>query len=159
MGSTGCTMPCSTRSIPQSFADTDGDGVGDLRGVIDRLDYIASLGIDTIWFNPCFASPFVDAGYDVSDYLQIAPRYGSNDDMVELVEKAEQRGIRVFLDPVAGHTSIEHPWFQQEFNADGPDPAGDRYVWCEELPSGRGRTTSRVAGLGAAHRDHVPAGI
>jgi glycosidase len=119
---------------PQSFADSDGDGVGDLRGVIDRLDHIASLGVDVIWFNPCFASPFVDAGYDVSDYLTIAPRYGTNADLAELVAKARERGIRVLLDLVAGHTSIEHPWFRKELAADGPDPAGDRYIWCEELP-------------------------
>src|SRR5690348_4383645 len=75
---------------PQSFADSDADGVGDLRGVIGRLDSIASLGVDTLWFNPCFASPFVDAGYDVSDYLTIAPRYGSNADMVELLAEAKQ---------------------------------------------------------------------
>ena len=90
---------------PQSYADSDGDGIGDLRGVIGRLDYIASLGVDTVWFNPCFASPFVDAGYDVSDYLQIAPRYGTNDDMVQLVAEAKRRGMRVLLDLVAGHTS------------------------------------------------------
>lgn len=120
---------------PQSFADANGDGVGDLRGVIHRLDHIASLGVDTIWFNPCFASPFVDAGYDVADYLAIAPRYGTNEDMIELVAAAKERGIRILLDLVAGHTSIEHPWFQRELHADGPDPAGDRYVWCEQLPA------------------------
>ncbi|WP_336921798.1 alpha-amylase family glycosyl hydrolase [Aquipuribacter sp. SD81] len=119
---------------PQSFADSDGDGVGDLRGVIDRLDHIASLGVDAIWFNPCFASPFVDAGYDVADYLRIAPRYGTNDDMVELVEKARERGIRVILDLVVGHTSTEHEWFQAELHADGPSPEGDRYVWRDEAP-------------------------
>ena len=121
---------------PQSYADSDGDGIGDLRGVIDHLDHIESLGVTAIWFNPCFASPFVDAGYDVSDYLRIAPRYGTNDDLVELVAEAAKRGIRVILDLVAGHTSIEHPWFQREMNAAGPDPEGDRYVWCEELPVG-----------------------
>ncbi|MCY1141015.1 alpha-amylase family glycosyl hydrolase [Actinoplanes sp. Pm04-4] len=119
---------------PQSFADSNGDGVGDLRGVIDKLDHIASLGVNVIWFNPCFASPFVDAGYDVSDYLTIAPRYGTNEDMAELVVKARERGIRILLDLVAGHTSIEHPWFQKELNADGPDPEGDRYIWAEERP-------------------------
>jgi glycosidase len=119
---------------PQSFSDSKGDGIGDLRGVIERLDHIASLGVDTLWFNPCFASPFVDAGYDVSDYLRIAPRYGSNEDMVELVAEAKRRGIRVLLDLVAGHTSIDHPWFKRELHADGPDPEGDRYVWCKELP-------------------------
>src|SRR4051794_32093529 len=120
---------------PQSFADSDGDGIGDLRGVIDHLDHIASLGADVIWFNPCFASPFVDAGYDVADYLTIAPRYGTNDDMVELVAKARERGIRVLLDLVAGHTSIEHPWFATELAAEGRDAAGDRDIWCEALPA------------------------
>ena len=119
---------------PQSFADANGDGIGDLRGVIDHLDHIASLGVDVIWFNPCFVSPFVDAGYDVADYLTIAPRYGTNDDMVELVVKARERGIRVLLDLVAGHTSIEHPWFQAELAATEPHPDGDRYVWCAEPP-------------------------
>jgi maltose alpha-D-glucosyltransferase/alpha-amylase len=91
--------------------------------------------VNVIWFNPCFASPFVDAGYDVADYLTIAPRYGTNDDMIELVAKAGERGIKVMLDLVAGHTSIEHPWFQRELAADGPDPDGDRYIWCEQLPA------------------------
>ncbi|QZY28512.1 alpha-amylase family glycosyl hydrolase [Nocardioides coralli] len=120
---------------PQSFADSDGDGIGDLRGVIDHLDHVASLGVDAIWFNPCFASPFVDAGYDVSDYLQIAPRYGTNDDLAELVDRARERGLRVILDLVAGHTSIEHEWFQAELAAAGPDPRGDRYIWCEQPPA------------------------
>lgn len=125
---------------PQSFADSDGDGIGDLHGVIERLDYIASLGVDAIWFNPCFESPFVDAGYDVSDYLRIAPRYGTNEDLVELVERARDRGIRVILDLVVGHTSIEHPWFQAELAASGPSPDGDRYIWREDEPdSGWGR--------------------
>lgn len=119
---------------PQSFADSNGDGIGDLRGVIDHLDHLAWLGVNTIWFNPCFDSPFFDAGYDVADYLSIAPRYGTNDDMVELVAKARERGIRVLLDLVAGHTSIEHDWFRREADAAGPDPLGDRYVWAIDPP-------------------------
>src|SRR3954451_24604457 len=112
---------------PQSFADSDGDGIGDLRGVLDHLDHIESLGVNTIWFNPCFASPFRDAGYDVSDYLRVAPRYGSNDDMAELVAAARERGIRVLLDLVAGHTSVAHEWFQRSAN----DPSDHRYVWSD----------------------------
>lgn len=119
---------------PQSFADSDGDGIGDLRGVIDRLDHLSWLGVDTIWLNPCFASPFVDAGYDVSDYLRIAPRYGTNDDLVELVERAGARGIRVLLDLVAGHTSDQHAWFRDSCASSGPDPDGDRYVWALDPP-------------------------
>ncbi len=119
---------------PQSFADSNGDGIGDLRGVIDHLDHLSWLGVTAIWFNPLFASPFVDAGYDVSDYLQVAPRYGTNDDLVELVAAARERGIRVLLDLVAGHTSVEHAWFRAELAADGPGPLGDRYVWADAVP-------------------------
>ena len=75
---------------PQSFADSNGDGIGDLPGVVDHLDHLAWLGVNAIWFNPCFASPFRDAGYDVSDYLQVAPRYGSNDDLVALCAAAQR---------------------------------------------------------------------
>jgi glycosidase len=116
---------------PQSFADTNGDGIGDFAGVIAHLDHLQWLGVNTIWFNPCFASPFVDAGYDVSDYLLVAPRYGTNEDLVRLVEEAKARGIRVLLDLVAGHTSVEHEWFQAELRADGPSPLGDRYIWSD----------------------------
>ena len=116
---------------PQSFADSNGDGIGDLPGALAHLDHLAWLGIDTVWFNPCFASPFVDAGYDVSDYLRIAPRYGTNDDLVAFVDAARARGIRVLLDLVAGHTSVEHQWFQDELQADGPSPEGDRYIWSD----------------------------
>ena len=110
---------------PQSFADSNGDGIGDLAGALGRLDYLAWLGVDAIWFNPCFASPFRDAGYDVSDFLTIAPRYGTNQDMVRFVAAAKERGIRVLLDLVAGHTSVEHPWFRASAAHEGDD----RYIW------------------------------
>ena len=119
---------------PQSFADSNGDGIGDLRGVIDRLDHLEWLGVDAIWFNPLFASPFLDAGYDVSDYLTVAPRYGTNEDLFELIEEAGRRDIRVVLDLVAGHTSTEHAWFQAELAATDSNPAGDRYVWRTDEP-------------------------
>jgi maltose alpha-D-glucosyltransferase/alpha-amylase len=110
---------------PQSFADSNGDGIGDLPGALAHLDHLEWLGVDAVWFNPCFASPFRDAGYDVEDYLTIAPRYGTNENMVAFVEAARRRGIRVLLDLVAGHTSMEHAWFRASA-ADGDD---DRYVW------------------------------
>ncbi|HET9169113.1 MAG TPA: alpha-amylase family glycosyl hydrolase [Actinospica sp.] len=110
---------------PQSFADSNGDGVGDLRGLAARLDHLAWLGVTALWLNPCFASPMRDAGYDVSDYLTIAPRYGTNEDLAALVGQARDRGIRVLLDLVPGHTSDRHPWFQ----AAAEDPADDRYIW------------------------------
>jgi glycosidase len=112
---------------PQSFADSDCDGIGDLRGLIGRLDYLAWLGVDMLWLNPCFASPMGDAGYDVSDYLSIAPRYGTNEDLAELTQAAGRRGIRVLLDLVAGHTSDQHPWFR----AACEDPADGRYIFAE----------------------------
>ncbi len=110
---------------PQSFADSDSDGIGDLPGALAHLDHLAWLGVDAVWFNPCFASPFRDAGYDVSDYLRIAPRYGTNADMVAFVEAARERGIKVVLDLVAGHTSTEHEWFRRS-TASTDD---DRYIW------------------------------
>ncbi|MHA7134240.1 alpha-amylase family glycosyl hydrolase [Oerskovia turbata] len=112
---------------PQSYADSNGDGIGDLAGVIGRLDYLAWLGVDAIWLNPCFVSPFVDAGYDVADFTRVAPRYGTNEDMARLTQEASRRGISVLLDLVAGHTSDEHPWF----TASADDPDDHRYVWSQ----------------------------
>lgn len=114
---------------PQSFADSNGDGIGDLPGALARLDYLEWLGIDTVWFNPCFASPFVDAGYDVSDYLTVAPRYGTNDDLIAFMAAADQRGIRVLLDLVVGHTSVEHAWFREERARAATSDQPDRYIW------------------------------
>jgi len=114
---------------PQSFADSDGDGIGDLAGIADRLDYLSWLGVNTVWLNPCFVSEFGDAGYDVADYLTIAPRYGSNEDFERLIDAARSRGIRIMLDLVAGHTSHLHPWFKQ--SAD--DPSDDRFIWSESV--------------------------
>jgi maltose alpha-D-glucosyltransferase/alpha-amylase len=97
--------------------------------VIENLDYLHWLGIDVIWFNPCFASPFRDAGYDIADYLSIAPRYGTNEDMMALIGAAKERGIKVLLDLVAGHTSIEHFWFQRSLT---DDAARGRYIWSDQ---------------------------
>lgn len=113
---------------PQSFFDSNDDGIGDIPGIIHKLDYIAALGVNAVWINPCFVSPFGDAGYDVADYYQVAPRYGTNDDLVRLFTEAKKRGIRIVLDLVAGHTSIEHPWFK-ESQKHGENPYTDYYVW------------------------------
>ena len=116
---------------PQSFQDTNGDGIGDLKGIIQRLDYVAELGCNALWINPCFDSPFMDAGYDVRNYKQVAPRYGTNDDLVTLFDRAHARGIRVLLDLVPGHTSDEHPWFKASAKAERNDYS-DRYIWTPE---------------------------
>lgn len=113
---------------PQSFKDSNGDGIGDLQGIIDSLDYIRGLGCNALWINPCFDSPFKDAGYDVRDYKKVAPRYGTNDDLIRLFDEAHSRGIRVLLDLVPGHTSDQHPWFRESCK-DEPNEYSGRYVW------------------------------
>lgn len=90
---------------PSSFKDSNGDGVGDIQGVIDKLDYIKSIGVNTLWFNPMFSSEFKDGGYDITDFYSIDKRFGTNADFKRLVEEAHKRGLRVCLDLVAGHTS------------------------------------------------------
>ena len=94
---------------PQSFKDSNADGIGDFPGIVSRLDYIQSLGCNAIWMNPCFESPFNDAGYDVSNYFRAAPRYGTNEDLRVLFRAVHERGMRLLLDLVPGHTSIAHP--------------------------------------------------
>ena len=113
---------------PQSYYDANGDGIGDLAGIAAKLDYLADLGVNALWLNPCFVSPFKDAGYDVADHCCIAPRYGTNEQFKALLDAAHERGIRVCLDLVAGHTSDQHPWFVQSQRAE-PNEFTDRYVW------------------------------
>ncbi|MFW5714059.1 MAG: alpha-amylase family glycosyl hydrolase [Brevefilum sp.] len=117
---------------PQSFYDSNDDGVGDLPGIIEKLDYIESLGVNAIWINPCFVSPFDDAGYDVADYYRVAPRYGTNEDLKRLFAEAKQRGIRILLDLVPGHTSVEHPWFQESQKHEQNNYT-DFYVWNDSI--------------------------
>ena len=116
---------------PQSFADTNGDGIGDIQGIIDHLDYIQELGCNAVWLNPCFESPFLDAGYDVSDYMKVAPRYGTNADLKRLFEEVHRRDMHVMLDLVPGHTSWDHPWFQESLKPEKNAYSG-RYVWTDE---------------------------
>ena len=103
---------------PQSFKDTNGDGIGDFRGILEKLDYIEGLGCNAVWMNPCFESPFGDAGYDISDYYKAAPRYGTNDELKQLIDAAHDRGMHILLDLVPGHTSTEHEWFRASMRAD-----------------------------------------
>ena len=117
---------------PQSFKDSNGDGIGDFNGIIEKLDYIKELGCTAIWLNPCFKSPFGDAGYDVSDYLETAPRYGANDDLKRLFSEVHKRGMHILLDLVPGHTSVEHPWFKQSMRAERNEFT-DRYVWTDSV--------------------------
>lgn len=125
---------------PQSFCDTNADGIGDFNGIIKKLGYIKELGCNAIWLNPCFKSPFGDAGYDVSDYYTAAPRYGTNEDLKRLFCEAHKLGIHVLLDLVPGHTSSEHEWFKESMKAT-PNAYTDRYVWTDSIweePQGMG---------------------
>ncbi len=115
---------------PQSFYDSNGDGIGDIPGIIEKLPYLSDLGINALWINPCFDSPFKDAGYDVRDYKRIAPRYGTNEDAARLFSAAHEAGIRVLLDLVPGHTSEEHPWFLRSKEAE-ENEYSDRYIWTD----------------------------
>lgn len=115
---------------PQSFRDSNGDGIGDFNGITEKLPYIRSLGCNAIWMNPCFDSPFKDAGYDVRDYKKVAPRYGTEEDLVHLFQEAHKLGIKILLDLVPGHTSEEHAWFRESAQME-ENPMSDRYIWTD----------------------------
>lgn len=113
---------------PRSFQDSNGDGIGDLRGIIERLDYLEELGVDAVWLSPVCKSPQDDNGYDISDYQDIEPMFGTLDDMEELIAEAKKRNIRIILDLVLNHSSDEHKWFQ-EAKKGKDNPYHDYYVW------------------------------
>jgi oligo-1,6-glucosidase len=113
---------------PQSFKDTDGDGFGDFKGVIEELDYLQSLGVTMVWMNPFFESPLVDNGYDVSDYRAILPRYGTMEDFQQMLDGMHERGIKFVLDVVVNHSSNEHEWFKQS-RSSRDNPYRDYYHW------------------------------
>ncbi|WP_431190458.1 alpha-amylase family glycosyl hydrolase [Bacteroides ovatus] len=114
---------------PASFKDSDGDGIGDLKGIESQLDYIKSIGVNTIWISPVFSSEFFDGGYDVTDFYSVDKRYGTNTELVRLVNKVHEKGMRIFMDLVAGHTSDKHPWFIQSKQADTNLQYSDYYIW------------------------------
>ncbi|MFT5743334.1 MAG: alpha-glucosidase [Paracoccaceae bacterium] len=120
---------------PRSYQDSDGDGVGDLAGIVQRLPYIASLGVDAIWISPFFTSPMKDFGYDVSDYCDVDPMFGSLADFDAVVVNAHRLGLKVMIDLVLSHTSDQHPWFMQSRKADGGDKS-NWYVWVDPKEDG-----------------------
>lgn len=124
---------------PRSFADSNGDGFGDLRGIIDKADYLARLGVDVVWLSPIYCSPQDDNGYDISDYRDIDPLFGTLDDLDELIDALHQRGIKLVMDLVVNHSSDEHEWFQE--SRDPSSPKRDWYIWRpgvepRDLPNG-----------------------
>jgi len=113
---------------PRSFYDANGDGVGDLAGITAKLDYVASLGVDAVWLSPFFTSPMHDFGYDVADYCDVDPIFGTLAEFDTLVEKAHCLGLKVLIDQVYAHTSIDHGWFA-ESRSSRDNPKADWYVW------------------------------
>jgi alpha-glucosidase len=120
---------------PRSFLDTNGDGVGDLRGIAERLDYVAGLGVDAIWVSPFFQSPMADFGYDISDFRAVDPLFGTLADFDRLLAEAHERGLKVMIDQVLSHTSSRHPWFL-ESRSSRDNPKADWYVWADPAADG-----------------------
>lgn len=115
---------------PQSFKDSNGDGIGDFGGIVEKLDYIRELGCNAVWMNPCYDSPFMDAGYDVRDYCKTAERYGTFEELKGLFEEVHARGMHILLDLVPGHTSEEHPWFLESGKKE-ENEFSHRYIWTD----------------------------
>ena len=120
---------------PRSFADSDGDGIGDVRGVVDHLGHLSELGVDVLWLSPVYRSPQDDNGYDISDYHDVDPTFGTLADVDELIEKVHQHGMRLVMDLVVNHTSDEHPWFE-ESRRDRTNPKADWYIWRDPRAGG-----------------------
>ena len=120
---------------PRSFADSNGDGIGDLPGITRHLDYVGELGADAIWLSPFYPSPLADSGYDISDFQAVDPACGTLEDFDELVARAHARGIRVLVDLVMNHTSAAHPWFA-ESRSSRHNPKRDWYIWASPRPDG-----------------------
>lgn len=140
---------------PRSYCDSNGDGVGDLPGIISKLDYIAGLGVDAIWLSPIHPSPNRDFGYDVADYFAVAPEFGSLDDFKLLIREAHGRGLKVILDEVISHTSDEHPWFV-ESRSSTDNPKRDWYQWAEPKLDGS-PPNNWLAAFGGAAWSYWPA--
>lgn len=132
---------------PQSFYDSNSDGIGDIPGITEKLGEIQELGCNALWINPCFVSPFYDAGYDVEDYYQVAPRYGTNQDLVRLFQEVHKRGMHVLLDLVPGHTAITHRWFRESMQP-GNNEYTDRYIWSNSVE----KTMNDVDGIASILR-------
>lgn len=127
---------------PRSFQDTNGDGIGDIKGILNRLDYLEALGVTVLWLCPVYRSPMDDGGYDIADYEQIDPMFGTNEDMETLIREAEKRGMKILMDLVVNHTSDEHEWFQKAL-ADPEGPYADYYIFrkgINESPPNNWRT-------------------
>src|SRR3984885_9605970 len=144
---------------PRSFADSDADGIGDLRGITSRIEYLAWLGTDAVWLSPFYPSALVDGGYDVDDYRDVDPRLGTLADFDELVAGLHASGIKVIIDIVPNHTSSRHPWFREALAAPKGSPARDRYIFRDGLgPDGARPPSDWTSAFGGAARESGPDG-
>ena len=116
---------------PKSFYDSNGDGIGDIPGIISKLDYLKELGADILWLSPIYKSPLADQGYDIADYYSIDPRFGTMEDMEKLIVEGQKRGIKIIMDLVVNHTSDEHAWFI-EAKENPNSPERDYYIWRDQ---------------------------
>lgn len=128
---------------PRSFMDSNGDGIGDIQGIISKLDYLKDLGIDVIWVSPVYQSPNDDNGYDISNYQAIAKEFGTMADFDELLEKTHQKGMRLIMDLVINHTSDEHPWFIESRSSKN-NPYRDYYIWHPEKRMEKNQITGNL---------------
>jgi oligo-1,6-glucosidase len=141
---------------PRSFADSDGDGIGDIPGITSKLDYLADLGVDVLWLSPVYKSPQDDNGYDISDYQDVDPLFGNLEDLRHLIAETHQRGLKLVMDLVVNHTSDEHPWFVE--SASSPDnPKRDWYIWRDARDGGLPNNW-QAAFSGPAWEFHEPTG-
>ena len=129
---------------PRSFADSDGNGIGDLPGVTAHLDHVASLGVDAIWLSPFFTSPMRDFGYDVADYCDVDPVFGTLSDFDELVERVHSLGLKLIIDQVCSHSSDQHAWFRQS-RSSRDNPRADWYVWADAQATGSADNAENVS--------------
>ena len=120
---------------PKSFYDTNGDGIGDLPGIIEKLDYLKDLGVDIIWLSPCYRSPLADQGYDISDYYDIDPRFGTMEDMDRLIAEAKKRDMYILMDLVVNHCSDEHEWFKKA--CEDPDGKYGKFFYLRDKEDGK----------------------
>src|SRR4051812_37000018 len=120
---------------PRSFLDSNGDGIGDLAGITSKLDYLCRLGVDALWLSPMYPSPMADFGYDIANYIDVDPIFGTLHDMDVLIEQAHARNLKLILDYVPNHTSDEHPWFQ-ESRVSRDNEKRDWYIWRDPAPDG-----------------------
>ena len=142
---------------PRSFMDSNGDGVGDLAGIIERLDHLVELGIDAVWISPFYPSPMKDFGYDVSDYTDIDPLFGTMADFDRLLAEVHARGLKLILDFVPNHSSTEHPWFKESASS-SDNPKRDWYIWRDPAPDGGPPNNWQSSSGGSAWQWHEPTG-